>query len=189
MQPAPPCPAPARWWHMRASGLLLHWELWLGTYSVSFFFFFSPPSYVALWDSETPHRPTSERVSCCLETSPPSWLPPRDGSPSLTVLSLSLSFIFCPTSFWREWAAFLGAGVLFQRSEVVLWKLLSVQMVFWWICRGENGLPILFLCHLRTSSYYGLFKRLCEICFRTVPLSSRQGPSPLCWELSCYYWY
>ena len=38
-----------------------------------------------------------------------SWLPPRDGSPSLTFLSLFLSFIFCPTSFQRKWAAFLGA--------------------------------------------------------------------------------
>ena len=44
----------------------------------------------------------------CLETSP-SRLPPRDGSPFLTLLSLFLSFIFCPTSFQREWAAFLGA--------------------------------------------------------------------------------
>ena len=38
-----------------------------------------------------------------------SQLPPRDGSPSLTLLSLFLSFIFCPTSFRRQWAAFLGA--------------------------------------------------------------------------------
>ena len=35
----------------------------------------------------------------------PSW----DGSPSLALLSLFLSFIFCPTSFRRQWAAFLGA--------------------------------------------------------------------------------
>ena len=34
-----------------------------------------------------------------------SW----DGSPSLNLLSLFLSFIFCPTSFRRQWAAFLGA--------------------------------------------------------------------------------
>ena len=33
----------------------------------------------------------------------------HDRSPSLTLLSLSLSFIFGPTSFRREWAAFLGA--------------------------------------------------------------------------------
>ena len=34
---------------------------------------------------------------------------PHDGSLSLTLLSLFLSFIFCPTSFQREWVAFLGA--------------------------------------------------------------------------------
>ena len=36
-------------------------------------------------------------------------LPSQDGSPSLALLSLFLSFIFCPTSFRRQWAAFLGA--------------------------------------------------------------------------------
>ena len=36
-------------------------------------------------------------------------LPSQDGSLSLALLSLFLSFIFCPTSFWRQWAAFLGA--------------------------------------------------------------------------------
>ena len=34
----------------------------------------------------------------------PSW----DGSRSLSLLSLFLSFIFCPTSFQRQWAVFLG---------------------------------------------------------------------------------
>ena len=24
-------------------------------------------------------------------------------------------------------------------------------MFFWWICGGESGLPVLFLCHLRTA--------------------------------------
>ena len=55
------------------------------------------------------HRPAGCRVSWCLETSPPSRLPPWDGSPSLTLLSLFLSFISCPISFQRQWAAFLGA--------------------------------------------------------------------------------
>ena len=36
-------------------------------------------------------------------------LPSRDGSPFLPLLSLFLSFIFFPTSFQRQWAAFLGA--------------------------------------------------------------------------------
>ena len=41
--------------------------------------------------------------------------------------------------------------VLCQHSEVLLWNLLSVQMFFRWICGGESGLPVLFLCHLRTT--------------------------------------
>ena len=71
------------------------------------FYLFFPPDCNALWDSKTPHRPASERVSWCLETSL-SRLPPQDASPSLTLLSLFLSFTFCPTFFWRQWAAFLG---------------------------------------------------------------------------------
>ena len=59
-------------------------------------------------DSKTSHRSAVERVSWCLETSPLLRLPPRDRSPSLVLLSLLLSFIFCPTSFWRQWATFLG---------------------------------------------------------------------------------
>ena len=73
-----------------------------------FYLFIFPPGYVALWDSKTPHRPPGERVSWCLETSF-SRLPSWDGSPSLTLLSFFLSFIFYPTSFWRQWAVFLGA--------------------------------------------------------------------------------
>ena len=47
--------------------------------------------------------------------------------------------------------------VLCQHSEAVLWNLLSVQMFFWWICGGESGLPLLFLCHLRTAHSYIYF--------------------------------
>ena len=72
-------------------------------------FFFSPSQLSSLWDFKYPHRPAFEGVSYCLYTSSPSRLPPHDGSLSLTLLFLFLSFIFCPTSFWREWAAFLGA--------------------------------------------------------------------------------
>ena len=113
------------------------------------FCFFSPPGHVALWDSKTPHRPTHEMVSYCLETSP-SQLSAQDRSPSLTLLSLLLSFIFCPTSFWREWAAFLGAWCLppafrrgflevAQHSNDLLMNLL-----------GRKWSPILFLRHLGT---------------------------------------
>ena len=78
-----------------------------GRHLICGFFFFSP-SYVALRDSKTPHRPASERVSWCLETSPLHDSLPRTGlRPKL--FCLFLSFIFCPTSFQREWVAFLGA--------------------------------------------------------------------------------
>ena len=71
-------------------------------------YLFFPPSYVDLWDPKTPYRPAGERVSWCLETYL-SWLPPLNRSPFLTLLSLFLSFILCPTSFQRQQTAFLGA--------------------------------------------------------------------------------
>ena len=67
-----------------------------------FYLFIFPPSYVALQDSKTSPRPAGKRVSWCLETSPLLRLPSWDGSPSLILLSLFLSFIFCPTSFRRQ---------------------------------------------------------------------------------------
>ena len=159
MQPKPPCSAYACWWWTGASGLLLHSEFQLGMWSVSFIYFF-PPSYVALWNSKTPHRPVSEKVSWCLETSPLLWLPPWYGSLSLTLLSFFLSFIFWPTSLQTQWAAFLGAHCPPPVFRSSLWYLISVQMIFWCICRGESGLPVLFPCHLRTALVYIFFKKL-----------------------------
>ena len=40
MQPMPPCSAPTCWWQTRVSGLLLHWELQFGMYSVCVCVFF-----------------------------------------------------------------------------------------------------------------------------------------------------
>ena len=104
-------------------------------------FFFSPPGNVAFWDYKTAHKPVTGRVSYCLETSPPTWLPPQDESPSLTLLPLFLSFIFCPTSFWREWAPFLGAWYTpsaFRRCFVDIshhWNYLLINL---W---GRNWSP------------------------------------------------
>ena len=79
-------------------------------------------------------------------------LPSREGSPSLTLLSLFLSFIFCPTSFRRQWAAFLGAScpLLVIRSCFVEFAQHSddLSINLW----GESGLPVLFLRHLSSSS-------------------------------------
>ena len=55
-------------------------------------------------------------------------LPSRDGSPSLPLLSLFLSFIFFPTSWYSKdnGLLFWVPDVLCQHSEVVLWNLLSI---------------------------------------------------------------
>ena len=55
-----------------------------------------------------------------------SRLPSRDGTPSLPLLSLFLSFIFFPTSFRSLGLLFWVPDVLCRHSEVVLWNLLSV---------------------------------------------------------------
>ena len=103
MQPTPPSPASAHWCWTWVSGLLLCWQLQLGAYSVGYLFIFFSWLCCPL-RFQTPHRSFCERVSYCLETSP-SQLPPQNGSSSITLLSS----VFCPTSFRREWAAFLGA--------------------------------------------------------------------------------
>ena len=54
------------------------------------------------------------------------------GLPSLALLYLFLSFIFCPTSFRRQWAAFLGTWCL----------LLVVRSCFMKFAQCSNALSI-----------------------------------------------
>ena len=66
-------------------------------------------------------------------------------------VSFLIFYIFFLPPFKDNGLLFWVPDVLCQHS-VVLWNLLSVQMFFWWLCGGESGLPVLFLCHLRTAS-------------------------------------
>ena len=102
MQSVPPCSAPTCLWWLRLLGVAVRHVI------CGFYLFFLP----VMLPSEIPKLPTdppSESVSWCLETPPLLRLPSRDGFLSLPLSSLFLSFIFCPTSFQRQWAAFLGA--------------------------------------------------------------------------------
>ena len=75
-----------------------------------------------------------------LPPAPPVWgfpgvwklpllrLPSQDGSPSLALLSLFLSFIFCPTSFRRQWGCFSGR-LMFSASD---------QKLFCEVCSAFN---------------------------------------------------
>ena len=116
MQPAPPCSGPSGWWRMResvwATSLL---EVAVRRIICGFYFIFFPPGYVALWDSRTPHTPAGKRASWCLETSPLLWLPPRNRSPWLTLLSLLLSFIFCPEPLIEDPSACLVSSASVQK--------------------------------------------------------------------------
>ena len=74
-------------------------------------------------------------VSWCLETSLFLRLFSRDGAPSLPLLSLFLSFIFFPTSFGRQWAAFLGAWCplpAFRSCFVEFTQRLNVLLMNLW---------------------------------------------------------
>ena len=96
---------------MQASVLLLRWgsyrwarNLW----GLIIYLFFLP----VMLPSEVPRLATDSPVRVFTGV----WkllsflrLPSQDGSLSLPLLSLFLSFIFFPTFFRRQWAAFLGA--------------------------------------------------------------------------------
>ena len=68
--------------------------------------FIFPPCYVALSGSKAHHRLGSESVSWCLETS--LFKTPFPGQSSIppSFVSFFVFYIF-PTSFQRQWAAFL----------------------------------------------------------------------------------
>ena len=76
-------------------------------------------------------------------TPSPRWVSVPNAFASL------LYFVLSP--FKENDLPFWVPCVLQQHSEVVLWNLLSVQMIFWWLCGEESGLPVLFLHHLRTA--------------------------------------
>ena len=151
MQPTPPCSAPTCWWQMWVSRLLLCWELLLRHVICGFclFIYFSSWLCCPLRFQNSPQTLLWEGflVFGNFSFKTPSW----DRSPPLTLLSLFLSFIFCPTFFWRQWAAFLDAWCPLPAFRSCFVEFAQRSVFFWWIFGGESGLPVLFLCHLRTA--------------------------------------
>lgn len=93
-----------------------------------FFFFF-----LVRLPSEIPKLHTDsakEKVSYCVKISPPSWFSPQDRSLSLNRLSLFSPLSFVLLHLKEIGLPFWVHGVLCQRLQVVLWKLLHMHIVF-----------------------------------------------------------
>ena len=96
----------------------------------------------------------------------PSW----DGSLALPLLFLFLSFVFFPTSFRRQWSAFLGAWCplpAFRSCFVEFSQCSNVLFINLW---GRKWSPHLFFHHLRTApssfcfSWHWIFWRVQTSC-------------------------
>ena len=162
MQPVPPCPTPACHWWMQASVLLLCWwhYRWAHNLWVLIIYLFFPPGYVPpgfLCGSKACHRLGSESVFWWLKLFSFLRLPSQmELGPYLFCLSFCVLYVVLPP-FEENGLLFWVPDILCRHWEVVLWNLLRVQMFFWWICGGESGLHVLFLCHLRTTSKKAIF--------------------------------
>ena len=86
--------------------------------------------------------------------------PPASGFQSYYYSTLKTS----PSPFKDNGLPFWVPDILCQDSEVVLWNFLSIQIFFQWICQGESGLPVLFLCHLRIAPPSDAFEIKFAIC-------------------------
>ena len=125
-------------WRGRDTANKHYWHVW-GALTVDgqhriFVFVFS-----VILSSEIPMFPTDpayERISYCVETSPPSRLPPQDGSPSLNALFLFSSLSSVLSHLKEIGLPFWVSRVLHQHCEVVLWRLLHMQMIFWCVGGG-----------------------------------------------------
>ena len=148
MPPTPLRSAPICWWWIWASGSTFLLGVAFMHVICGFYLFFLPDKLPSKIQKTSP-RPASERVSWCLETS--SIKTPFPGRVSVPSSFVSLSFIFCPTSFRRQWAAFLGTCCPQLPIRSCFVKFALRWIVLWWICRGESGLPSLFLRHLGSS--------------------------------------
>ena len=168
MQPTLPCPAPSCWLWMGVSGLLLRWELWLGTYTVCFFFFSLSWLCCPLRFQNFPQTRQWEDFLLfgnfsSFTTRSPGWV-----SVPNSFVSLFVSYILSYLLLKRMRLPFWVPGVLRQRSEVVLWKLFRIQMIFWWIRGGEGGLPILFLHHLLNTFWQNKYSSSLTHCIIAI---------------------
>ena len=113
-----------------------------------------------MFPSEIPKLPTDKlRGNCSSFMSPsPGWISIPKSFVSVFVFYILSYLLSRRLPFWV-------LGVLRQHSEIALWKLLNIQMIFWWVCVRDSDLPVLFFCHLGTAPSYDFFVSLINCYF------------------------
>ena len=120
--------------------------------------FYFPPNYVALWDAKTPYRPTCERVSYCVGTIS-SFTIPSPERVSIPKSFVSVAVFYVLSYLLLKRMGCLSGCLVFSVSIQKLFCRSCSTFKFWWICWGESGLPILFLCHFGTTLCGKFLKR------------------------------
>ena len=113
--------------------------------------FIFPPSYAALCGSKAHHRFSNESVSWCLETS--LFKTPFPGWSSVPNSFVSF-FVFYIFSYLllKTMGCFSGCLMSSASIQKLFCGTYSAFKCSFDDCVGESGLPVLFLCHLRTDS-------------------------------------
>ena len=146
-----PCFAPACCWWRSTSGLLSPLGVIVRPIICEFYLFiFSSRLCCLLRFQNSPQTHQWEGLlvfgNFSFNTPSPGWV----SIPISFVSFYLLYFVLLP--FEDNGLPFWVPGVICKHSEVVLRCLLSIQMIFQWICGEESGLPVLFLFHLKTAA-------------------------------------
>ena len=141
-------PAPICCWQTPSHEPLLHKYLQLGTYSVGFLFL--PQLCCLLRFQSSPLTHLWEGFLLCVNFSSFTTSSPGQVSIPKSFASVFIFYILFYLLSKRSGCLWMP-GVLHQCSELVLWKLFHIQMIFWLICMGESSLPFLFLHYLGTA--------------------------------------
>ena len=155
MQPASPCPAPACKWQVQASVLLLHWGSyhWARNLWVLIIYFPSllccPLCFQGL--------PQTRQWECFLVFwSFSLFKTPFSGQSSVPTSFVSF-FVFYIFSYLllKTMCSFSGCLMSSASIQKLFCGIYTVfKCSFDEFVGGENGLPFLFLCHLRTAHSY-----------------------------------
>ena len=138
---------------MQASALLLRWGSYCWACNLLVLIIYFSFLLCCPLCFKARHRLGSESVSWYLETSLFLRLPPRDGAPSLPLLSLLFCLLYFFLPPFKDNGRFSGCLMSSASIQKLFCAIYSVfKCSFDEFVGGESGLPVLFLHHLGTAS-------------------------------------